>query len=465
MIVKIGSSPRRMFVGQCGIKQGCPCAPILFSIIMNSLVVRLDSGTALQIPDISTEDYQEHFKGKRIRALLYADDVVLLGNSYAAAKQLLQDTSDWSREQGLILNPSKSCSMIFKRNHKIHYDNFVISGTEIENVSHFKYLGNEINEACSLTRMAQTSLSKGNQALVWMKKYLYTTWHGSFETRKNVCRSVFEGIVMYASELWLQSDQAVQKMRMLYGKLGCMLWGSPINSNRTVNYLETGLMDPALNNLFKRIRLTDKLRVGHSPAALLFATCNARSLMKRILDTQELEIDEDTRKAIILRKLTPTVQAELTRSLLEDTLESTTSYLQTFYSSIRFGRGAEREFSKGYRLAHQLRMDSFYSWRRLCWANKWNIGTYCGWCKCEGIDESREHLIINCECWSQPRQLFLKDIIKKVRQAGISNEREIANCILGDKSRLKLAFDEEEKVLRFLQVVAVSKTRVLQMLK
>ena len=78
--------------------------------------------------------------------------------------------------------------------------------------------------------------------------------------------------------------------------------------------------------------------------------------------------------------------------------------------------------------------------------------------QCEDVDESCEHLLFYC--WSQPRQLFLKEIILKVRQAGIKQKR--GNQLhLGDKSSLKLAFAEEGIVLKFLPNLAVSITRIM----
>ncbi len=68
--IRIDKKLSNSFEINCGLKQGCPLSPTLFNIYINDL-----------IDDLNQEDEGISFEDCKVNALLYADDVVLLGGS------------------------------------------------------------------------------------------------------------------------------------------------------------------------------------------------------------------------------------------------------------------------------------------------------------------------------------------------------------------------------------------------
>lgn len=85
---------------EAGVKQGCPLSPIIFNMVLDGL---LDS--------LNKEDgYSLH--GKKINALAFADDLVLVGFSYESLQRLLRQTEDYLNQAGFKINVMKCKSIV-----------------------------------------------------------------------------------------------------------------------------------------------------------------------------------------------------------------------------------------------------------------------------------------------------------------------------------------------------------------
>ena len=80
-----------------GVKQGCPLSPTLFSIFINDLIDCLNK----EIKGITSGLCQVH-------ALLYADNLVLIGDKPETLKDLLQALNWWCTENNMDINLDKS---------------------------------------------------------------------------------------------------------------------------------------------------------------------------------------------------------------------------------------------------------------------------------------------------------------------------------------------------------------------
>ena len=125
-----------------GPSKGCPGSPILFLLYISSLETRLqnsDCGFRIQ----KRGDFWKPREGKytNIPALLFADDLILMGRNFTELEKLLEITSQFGDEKKLAFNPTKSAVMAFSK-CSIGTERAVqVQGKEIPRTSHYKYLG------------------------------------------------------------------------------------------------------------------------------------------------------------------------------------------------------------------------------------------------------------------------------------------------------------------------------------
>ena len=108
------------FPRTCGLLQGSPLSPALFNIFVDSLLCRLNA-TAGSIP----------------RALFYADDGVLFGDSIADIQLLMDVVCEWSLQQGIALNVGK-CGYL---DATFSTATIYIGSEPVPRVGCYKYLG------------------------------------------------------------------------------------------------------------------------------------------------------------------------------------------------------------------------------------------------------------------------------------------------------------------------------------
>lgn len=126
-----------------GVRQGDPLSPILFNLIMDELLVDLQSQPAGLPVNTDDPDY-------RVPALAYADDLLLLGQTPGEVDRLLQRTKTFLDNRGLKINPRKSTALTAmvvpqkKRLYIVTTSKFFVEGEAVRQigpVDHYKYLG------------------------------------------------------------------------------------------------------------------------------------------------------------------------------------------------------------------------------------------------------------------------------------------------------------------------------------
>ena len=74
--------------------------------------------------------------------LLYADDLVILGDHIGRVQTLLSKLNEFCFKWGFAINLAKTKAMVFRRGGVIKQnEHFYVNGQIIENVRHYKYLG------------------------------------------------------------------------------------------------------------------------------------------------------------------------------------------------------------------------------------------------------------------------------------------------------------------------------------
>ncbi|XP_053617732.1 uncharacterized protein LOC128679476 [Plodia interpunctella] len=119
----------------CGVRQGGLTSPTLFNLYINELIIEL-----------SSQHVGCHVDGVCVNNLSYADDMALLSASVCGLRKLVEICEKYACGHGLLYNVKKSQCMVFRAGTNCPRDvpPVRISGTPLQWVSQFKYLGHII---------------------------------------------------------------------------------------------------------------------------------------------------------------------------------------------------------------------------------------------------------------------------------------------------------------------------------
>ena len=97
IVTKKGSTERIMI--KSGVKQGCPLSPLLFNLVMDELVERMQES-----------ELGERLNEEHIAVMAFADDLVVISNNDYKMRKLLKIVEKFLDEKGLRVNAKKCLS-------------------------------------------------------------------------------------------------------------------------------------------------------------------------------------------------------------------------------------------------------------------------------------------------------------------------------------------------------------------
>ncbi len=183
-VVKMGQFTSNSITLNVGAPQGCVLSPVLYSLYTHDCVSSHSSTSIVK----------------------FADDTVVLGlisnNDETAYLGEVERLTSWCQDNCLSLNVSKTKELIvdFRKRQQRPYTTLMISGTPVERVSSFKYLGVNISEDLTWTAHIQTQVKKARQRLYHLRQLrkfrvspaiLKTFYSGAIESVLTQCISVW----------------------------------------------------------------------------------------------------------------------------------------------------------------------------------------------------------------------------------------------------------------------------------
>ncbi len=183
-VVKVGQFTSNSITLNVGAPQGCVLSPLLYSLYTHDCVSSHSSTSIIK----------------------FADDTVVLGlinnDDEAAYLEEVERLTSWCQDNCLSLNVSKTkeLNLDFRKRQQRPYTPLMISGTPVERVSCFKYLGVNISEDLTWTTHIQTQVKKARQRLYHLRQLrkfrvspaiLKTFYSGAIESVLTQCISVW----------------------------------------------------------------------------------------------------------------------------------------------------------------------------------------------------------------------------------------------------------------------------------
>ncbi len=153
-VVKMGQFTSNSITLNVGAPQGCVLSPLLYSLYTHDCVSS-HSSTSI---------------------ITFADDTVVLGlinnDDETAYLDEVERLTSWCQDNCHSLNVSKTKELImdFRKRQQRPYTPLMISGTPVERVSSFKYLGVNISEDLTWTTHIQTQVKKARQRLYHLRQ-------------------------------------------------------------------------------------------------------------------------------------------------------------------------------------------------------------------------------------------------------------------------------------------------------
>ena len=187
-----------------GVKQGCTLSPTLFNIYINDL-----------IDCLKQESNGLRFGECNITALLYADDLVILGDSPSTLQKLLDALDDWCKHNGMVINPDKTKVVHFRHNRKeICQTAFSCGETLIGYTNCYKYLGVEFTEHLSWTKLIECTSISASRAASYLIAKMRCSGAFSYTVYTYLCNTLILPIIEYSSFIWgFRIDAKITKIQ------------------------------------------------------------------------------------------------------------------------------------------------------------------------------------------------------------------------------------------------------------
>jgi len=183
-----------VFECKVGTRQGCMLSPFFFIFYLNEFIQMSKDEQCKGI--YVSEQYKD------VNMLLYADDIVLIGDQVGRVQKLLNVLSSFCYRWGLSVNMDKTKMLVYRNGGIIrHNEKCYFNGIKIENVSYYKYLGVLFSTRMSWTPAQENLAAQARKAMYLIEKINYSC-EFSYLTSCELLRKCIIPIITYGGEIW-----------------------------------------------------------------------------------------------------------------------------------------------------------------------------------------------------------------------------------------------------------------------
>ncbi|RUM93601.1 MAG: hypothetical protein DSZ28_07615 [Thiothrix sp.] len=195
-----------------GLKQGCNLSPTLFLYLVNEItkeIVQKGKHGVQLMPDLT-----------ELFLLLFADDIVLIGDTVVGLQNQLNTLVQKAEECGLYINQDKSKVMVFRLGgHLAHHEKWYVGNTRLEVVNEYKYLGMMFStKLCTNTSLSDLAL-RGKSAAIQIIRTLFKLGTVSPEIWFKMFDAQVQPTLLYGAEIWgLSCSDIIESVHLFFMK-------------------------------------------------------------------------------------------------------------------------------------------------------------------------------------------------------------------------------------------------------
>ena len=168
-------------------------SPLLYALFINDLVKELNAlNRGVEIEE----------GGKKLSALLYADDIVLLAKNKKDLQRMLDVVAGYAKKWRFELNPKKSQVVVFEMRQPPRHVKWKLGESEIEQVRQYKYLGIELTRTLRWNVYLKRVLAKAHRNMTQALAMGVSGGFMSTRLANIIWMSLVRSIIEYGCEIW-----------------------------------------------------------------------------------------------------------------------------------------------------------------------------------------------------------------------------------------------------------------------
>ena len=190
--VREGDRITQFFSFRKGVRQGCPMSPLLFNLYINDVFEVINNSV----------DSPIYIKNKQVNALMYADDLVILGQTENELQMCVENLLKYCQRWKLEINTKKTKCIVFNRGNRLCKANISVNNKSIENVKSIKYLGFTISaKNCNLGNTPVDLSIKAKRAIFALNNRIKLSMLPTRLALK-IFDTQISPILLYGAEVW-----------------------------------------------------------------------------------------------------------------------------------------------------------------------------------------------------------------------------------------------------------------------
>ncbi len=191
--VKLEDGLTKPFKTNQGVKQGCILSPLLFNIYLSDLTRHIDGDDCkpVKLPTSYT-----------ISSIIWADDLVLFSETEDGLKCMLNHLADYSKENGMRINPDKTESMIFNKSGKFFRRCFTMGNEQIFTTNSYKYLGFLVTPSGETLSGLRNLKDRALKAYYKLRKTMGSYFRLYPTVTLHLFDTLIKPILLYNSDFW-----------------------------------------------------------------------------------------------------------------------------------------------------------------------------------------------------------------------------------------------------------------------
>ncbi|GFR91923.1 endonuclease-reverse transcriptase, partial [Elysia marginata] len=197
-----------------GVRQGCVLAPYLFNIYTEFFFRETNKYHGLNIGS------------RKFNNIRYADDTVLLTENAEDLQLLAEAVNKHSNDAGLEMNVKKTKRVVITK-FPPKAKSIKIKGESIEQVSSFKYLGQEVNDLNNQDDELKKSINLAKLKFVEMKS-IFKSKEIKLQKKLRLANCYIYSILLYGADTWTLPQSKLKNIEAfemwIYRRLAKISW-------------------------------------------------------------------------------------------------------------------------------------------------------------------------------------------------------------------------------------------------